>query len=138
MRENKGVPVIEAVTELINPLLLLSTRSCYVKAKGICFCCPQISNHIKVKLVPHEGWKGVAILFSCCSLHNHWLGHSWGVFSIIYLSLFFWLLSCYIKVQLLHSVPLNAVQMSSSCLSGCLGRISCEVTHYTIKIWLWD
>lgn len=58
-------------SDLINSLLLLSTRSCYLKAKGICFCCPQKSDQI----VPHEGWKGVAILFSCYSLHTHWLSH---------------------------------------------------------------
>lgn len=79
-------------SELINPLLMFSTRSCYLKAKGICFCYPQKFDQIKVKLVPHEGWKGVAILFSCCSLDTHWLSHihegSSPLYHFLFLSFF--------------------------------------------------
>lgn len=63
MRENKGVWGGHSADKPPPPVI--RKNWCYLKAKGICFCCPQESDHIKVKLFLHTGWKGGAILFVC-------------------------------------------------------------------------
>lgn len=99
-------------SDLINSLLLLSTRSCYLKAKGICFCCPQKSDQI----VPHEGWKGVAILFSCCSLHTHWLSHIHEGSTPLHNFLFFYFF-------LLHVPPPQIYNINTEIKNACLRYI---------------